>query len=175
MQGTLELPVRAALRRAEGRIVSEAAHLAAVLRRERARADRSGNEFCIVLLGLRGSPDAPSVAHMAELVAGRARETDEVAVVAGRLVCAVLPDTPAEGGRRFAVDIRASLNGEAERAVLEVLSYPSAPADAIPADNTGGAATTFDGDGRGEGKGDPGGPLLLSTLLQHVAPELGRR
>ena len=166
MQGTLEMPGRAALRRADGRIVSEAADLAAMLRRERARADRSGSEFCVILLGMRGRQGGASGARLADVIARRARETDEVAVVAGWLACAVLPDTPPAGGRRFADDVRASLNGGANRAVLEVLSYPSAPPEGVTDDGNGVAGAAFDVDG----DDGPGARFLLSTFFRYVAP-----
>src|SRR5688500_8367123 len=81
-----------------------------VLRRERARADRIHSGFCVVLFGQRGVPeDFAFVAKVRSVVASRARETDEVALVGGRFVCAVLPDTPAAGGRRFADSVWGSL------------------------------------------------------------------
>lgn len=111
---------------ASGRTFCRGEDLPSILRRERARADRIGGGFCVVLYGLRGErEETAAVARLGEAVAGRARETDEVCLFGGRFVCAVLPDTPAAGGRRFAEAVRASLNGQADRATFEVLSYPS--------------------------------------------------
>jgi len=174
-----------------------------VLRRERARADRIRSGFCVVLVGLRGGQeDADAVAKLGDLVATRARETDEVAVVGGRFVCAVLPDTPLGGARRFVDAVRASLNGQAGRTVFEVLRYPSSPEEAA----TEGAAQRppslgdrpkghersldDDGDGASIGHGDdrgavPNPPVSgsggsetappLSAFVRHVAsPPLSR-
>ncbi|HZN65457.1 MAG TPA: sugar transferase [Tepidisphaeraceae bacterium] len=139
------------------------------------------------MFGLRGQPaDATSLAGLGKLVARRARETDEVALVAGRFICAVLPDTPAVGGRRFALDVHASLNGQAKYAVVEVLSYPAPDArDAnghardggtMPFGTLSGApACRFDSEG-GEAAHsiDPVQPdvqSLFRAFLEHVAPE----
>src|SRR5688572_21789499 len=119
---------------ARRRVFCPAEDLPFVLHRERARADRIHSGFSVVLFGLRGGQeDAASVAKMGAVVASRARETDEICLVGGRFVCAVLPDTPPAGGRRFAEAVRASLNGQADKATFQILSYPSAtPGEAGP-------------------------------------------
>ena len=169
-----------------------------VLRRERARADRIRSGFCVVLVGLRGGQeDADAVAKLGDLVATRARETDEVAVVGGRFVCAVLPDTPLGGARRFVDAVRASLNGQASRTVFEVLKYPSSPQEAaaggaaqrplslgVRAEGHGRWSLDDDGDGPSVGHGEDRGAVpnptvsggdgsetapLLSAFVGHVA------
>jgi len=184
---SMKTPGRAKSAKAKVRRFCLAENLPAALRRERARADRSRSGFCVVLFGLRGQPaDATSLAGLGKLVARRARETDEVALVAGRFICAVLPDTPAVGGRRFALDVHASLNGQAKYAVVEVLSYPAPDArDAnghardggtMPFGTLSGApACRFDSEG-GEAAHsiDPVQPdvqSLFRAFLEHVAPE----
>ncbi len=174
-------------RTAGGHTFCRAEDLPAVLRRERARADRIGSTFCVVLYGLRGArEDHAGVAKLAETVASRARETDEVCLVGGRFVCAILPDTPAAGGRRFAESVHASLNGQAHRSSFQVLSYPSTPpgeaaADGAadqpmpaarrPAGDSTGAPAAGDGTALtyavDRGAGAEAAPLL-SDFLRHV-------
>jgi lipopolysaccharide/colanic/teichoic acid biosynthesis glycosyltransferase len=168
-----------------------------LLRRERARADRIRSAFCVVLVGLRGGQeDADAVAKLGDLVATRARETDEVAVVGARFVCAILPDTPLRGGRRFVDAVRASLNGQAGRTVFEVLEYPSSLEESATegaaqrplslGDRARGHERSLDDDGDGSsvGHGDDRGAVpnptvsgsdgsetapLLSAFVGHVA------
>ena len=180
-----------------GRTFCRAEDLASVLRRERARADRIHSGFCVVLVGLRdGQRDEETVAHLGDIVGSRARETDEICLVDGRFVCAVLPDTPPAGARRFAESVRASLNGQTGRTTFEVLSYPSTPFRGAGANGTPERLVSFglpaetrlltpagrngdEGDGAPatyavdtevtarDGRGDTG--PLLSTFLRHVA------
>ena len=194
MQALLGPHGYATMANSERRMFCPARDLPSVLRRERARADRTGSGFSVALFGLKGEgEDAALVARLGEIIGRRARETDEVSMVsAGRFVCAVLPDTPPAGGRRFARDVRASLNGQAEGVTLEVLSYPSTTAaqgDAAHAVQDGrppyGApdgiregrhesGETVDAaaylDDRDDGDGDAGRKPLLSAFFQHVAP-----
>ena len=167
--------------------------LASVLRRERARADRIHSGFCVVLVGLRdGQRDEETIIHLGEVVGFRARETDEVCLVDDRFVCAVLPDTPPAGARRFAESVRGSLNGQAGRTVFEILSYPSTASRESGANGTAERLVSFglpsetravpslaNGDGTpatysvdtdgGRMQGGAETSPLLSDFLRHVA------
>ncbi|HEY7120713.1 MAG TPA: hypothetical protein VH475_29280, partial [Tepidisphaeraceae bacterium] len=143
-----------------------------MLERERARADRSGLGFCLVVFGPVSDSDgaAPShpLARLARTVLRRARVTDEVgwfadesvaeagASRAGRKltasrVCALLPDTAAAGARRFAADVLDNLRSAAAAAdglpEFRIYGYGLAPAESD-------AVVTGHGRGRDKDKDD---------------------
>jgi lipopolysaccharide/colanic/teichoic acid biosynthesis glycosyltransferase len=143
-----------------------------MLERERARADRSGLGFCLVVFGPVSDSDgaAPShpLARLARTVLRRARVTDEVgwfadesvaeagASRAGRKltasrVCALLPDTAAAGARRFAADVLDNLRSAAAAAdglpEIRIYGYGLAPAESD-------AVVTGHGRGRDKDKDD---------------------
>lgn len=87
-----------------------AKHLNHILQRERTRADRSGQPLTMLLVGYDGKParraDASVIVHVMQM---RARITDEIGWFDQRTGFAVLPDTPVQGGRRYAEIIRTQL------------------------------------------------------------------
>ena len=84
-----------------------AQHLHWVLGRERSRADRTGQEFSLVMLSAAAEgATARRVMHrLARVLAGRARATDEVGHFDETRLCAVLPGTNALGAASFARDL----------------------------------------------------------------------
>ncbi|MDB5324884.1 MAG: Cps2E [Phycisphaerales bacterium] len=72
-------------------------HLAAVIRRERARADRQKSRFCLVMFRLVPAGGRISMLRLTRLVMNEVRTTDEVGLYDRHTVCAVLPDTAPSG------------------------------------------------------------------------------
>lgn len=89
--------------RFEADLQVRAQHLNKILERERTRADRTGRPLSMVLIGYDGRSrkrqDAAIIVHVMQ---HRARITDDVGWFDKDTGFAVLPDTPVEGGRRFA-------------------------------------------------------------------------
>ena len=72
-------------------------HLAAVIRRERARADRQKGRFCLVMFRLVPAGGRIAMLRLTRLVMNEVRTTDEVGLYDRYTVCAVLPDTAPSG------------------------------------------------------------------------------
>lgn len=72
-------------------------HLANVIRRERARADRQKGRFCLVMFRLVPAGGRIAMLRLGRIVMNEVRTTDEVGMYDRYTVCAVLPDT-APGG-----------------------------------------------------------------------------
>lgn len=72
-------------------------HLAAVIRRERARADRQSGRFCLVMFRLVPAGGRIAMLRLARVVMNEVRTTDEVGLYDKHTVCAILPDTAPEG------------------------------------------------------------------------------
>ena len=98
-----------------------------MLRRERARTDRHGREFSLVLLKVEGFiwPSHPSL-RLAKIVQSRCRETDEVGRFDGEYLCAILPDTGPAGAWRFAAGVCDKAQARLLRPLCAVYTYPSA-------------------------------------------------
>lgn len=98
-----------------------------MLRRERARTDRHGREFSLVLLKVEGClwPSHPSL-RLAKIVQSRCRETDEVGRFDGEYLCAILPDTGPAGAWRFAAGVCDKAQSRLLRPLCAVYTYPSA-------------------------------------------------
>ncbi|MEM6459306.1 MAG: sugar transferase [Planctomycetota bacterium] len=114
-----------------------------VLERERTRADRTGRPLSMVLLGSDGERSGRDDAELiVEVMRTRGRITDEFGRFDRRTGYAVLPDTPAAGGRRFADLVREQLRGRGVKASFAVYQYHPAAQDAAqdqgPDDRDGG-------------------------------------
>ncbi|MEM9883050.1 MAG: sugar transferase [Planctomycetota bacterium] len=103
-----------------------------VLERERTRADRTGRPLSMVLLGCDGRTAGRADTELiVELMRMRGRITDEFGRFDRRTGYAVLPDTPAAGGRRFAELVREQLRRRGLRTSFAVYQYhPSKPTQA---------------------------------------------
>src|SRR5437773_802901 len=86
------MPLPAAQRRVERQL--SAGQIAWVIRRERARADRTGKEFSLVLFRTAGgAADLRAVRQLGRILEARVRGTDEVGCHEDGWPCAVLADT----------------------------------------------------------------------------------
>lgn len=105
-----------------------AEQLNGILARERTRADRSGQPLSMVLLGYDGQSrrrrDASAIVH---LMQQRARITDEIGWFDKVTGFAVLPDTPAAGGKRFAELVIRRLHSAASPRPTRFISTPRPP------------------------------------------------
>ena len=71
--------------------------LSAVIRRERARADRQKGQFCVVMFRLTPAGGRIAMLRLARVVMNQVRTTDEVGCFDRHTVCAILPDTTPAG------------------------------------------------------------------------------
>lgn len=110
------------------RVAQRSEQLNRLLERERARADRSGLEMSLLLIGLDGRPpEGIDLSVLIDTVGRRCRITDEVGRFDRRSVFVMLPDTRAEGARHFAETIRAAMSRR--RAVVSFAIYSYRPAE----------------------------------------------
>ncbi|WP_315852776.1 sugar transferase [Algisphaera agarilytica] len=107
-----------------GELQVRAQHLNRILERERTRADRSGRPLSMVLLGYDGKSsqrkDAAAIVH---LMQKRGRITDEIGWFDKKTGFAVLPDTPVQGGRRFAEIVQQQLRERGIRTSFAIYQY----------------------------------------------------
>lgn len=76
-------------------------HLTAVLRRERARADRQKGQFSLVMFRLVPARGRWATLRLSRMVLNEVRTTDEIGLYDRHTVCAILPDTVTEGAWRL--------------------------------------------------------------------------
>jgi len=98
-----------------------------ILERERARTDRTGMVFSLVVIdpdadGPAGSRDLES---LWDILRRRIRATDVVGMFGERSLGIVLPATPAEGAWKFAGDVRSRLSNGGRELPCTVYSYPT--------------------------------------------------
>src|SRR5581483_6012440 len=136
----------------------------AVMYRERARADRNGHEFSLVVL--RADPETRRRAlRLARTVSRSSRVTDEIGRFDELQICALLPDTPSFGAWCFARRLCDSARRRAIRATCRVYTYPTGWMDA-KRDNGNGNAN---GDGQGPAGGQPLGGRLAGEASSPAA------
>jgi lipopolysaccharide/colanic/teichoic acid biosynthesis glycosyltransferase len=106
------------------RVAQRSEQLNRLLERERARADRSGLEMSLLLIGLDGRPpkgiDLPL---LLETVGRRCRITDEAGRFDRRSLYVMLPDTRPEGARHFAETIQAAMSRRGAVVSFAIYSY----------------------------------------------------
>ena len=96
-----------------------------LLRRERARSDRSDNPFALVVFSRpRNARNSDLLTPVATAVEARVRETDEFGWLDDRSVHAMLFDTDAQGGRSFADEICGIVESGSPRPTFTIYSYP---------------------------------------------------
>lgn len=101
--------------------------VAGLLHRERARADRHGREFALVVLRLRRADTGEwALLRLARMTLDAARTTDEVGRYDDDAVCAILPDTDAGGAWFFARRVCQDAREAGLDPVCMVYAYPSA-------------------------------------------------
>ena len=101
---------------------------------ERARADRNGSEFSVVVFGpVSQNNTAPSPklvqAKLARVMIQRSRSTDHVGHFPDGRFCAVLPDTCAQGAKIFATDVCQLLTRSESEASAPFKIYAYPPSD----------------------------------------------
>jgi lipopolysaccharide/colanic/teichoic acid biosynthesis glycosyltransferase len=123
-----------------------------MLRREAARADRTGRPFCLVLFRV-GARRSSITFRVARELLRLARLTDEVGWYSDDCLAALLPDTPAGGAKVFADRVieRASPRVDLPQPLLYV--YPDLPA---PAYLNGGGPSNGNGGHNGNALGGAG-------------------
>ena len=97
-----------------------------ILERERARADRSGQEFSFVVFEI-GETDLNDD-HLSDLIsilADRLRSTDEVGWFNKSQIGLVLPYTPVVGARKFANEICRVFSKISSPPTFTIYLYPS--------------------------------------------------
>lgn len=114
------------------------------LRREMARADRTGRGFSLVLFRVNPGPrHQKSTRRLARALLERARLTDEVGWFSdNRYLCAMLTETEACGARIFAERVCDDVSRRSPRPLAIVYSYPRVPAAKASAVS---GATALDG------------------------------
>jgi len=106
--------------------VQDAETLLNILERERARSDRTGNEFsCIVFRadGGAGESDA-SMRRLAHILVNTVRIGDAIGWIAGGNLAAVLPSVSAEGAMRFADRVAHKFGPDGTPLLRTVHTYP---------------------------------------------------
>lgn len=103
---------------------------AGLLERERARADRSGEQFALLAFWSGGLKNGRAVlAEVAAILDRRLRSTDEAGWLDRRRIGAMLPSTPSEGARILADDVLARLPEGVPRPSCQIFCYPCGPSN----------------------------------------------
>ena len=101
------------------------------IHRERCRADRTGQQFALVLFRMpRSIGPSRSLLRLAKTALTRSRGTDEVGWYDDDTVCALLPDTAGDGAHRFADNVAAAFATAAQRPQVTIYTYPGTWIDA---------------------------------------------
>lgn len=99
-----------------------------VLERERARADRGGNKFSLVVFDFGntngGNGSSLSVEHLTRILFRRIRITDTVGWFDEKSIGTVLPGTAGEGAWKFADNVRKKTSAIASHYTYRVYTYP---------------------------------------------------
>ena len=99
---------------------------ARVLQRERARSDRTGEVFSLVVFAVgRQKADYDTLAHLAEILQRRLRLTDDAGLLDQRKIGVVLPATPASGAWTVADDVCVCVPAGLPLPECSVYCYPS--------------------------------------------------
>lgn len=125
---------------------ARAEQLNRILERERTRADRTGRPLSMVLLGydgkLRKRKDAETIVYVMQK---RGRITDDIGWFDKHTGFAVLPDTPVQGGRRYAEIVRQQLRERGIQTSFAIYQYaPIREDDPQDRDSHGDGGHRFD-------------------------------
>lgn len=98
----------------------------AIIRKERARSDRTGRIFSVVVFDYPDAKPSPKdLLRLAKLLLTRVRVTDEVGWFADHQLCVVLPETPYGGAVCFAEDVFKTIAHQSgHRPVCLIQAYP---------------------------------------------------
>ena len=114
-----------------GGVLQPVERMRQILDRERARADRTGDEFSLLWFltgaGHNGSPreGEATLRQLIRVLRQRLRSTDEIGWLENRDVGVVLPSTPARGAWKVADDIRLCFPARRPVPECRVYTYPS--------------------------------------------------
>ena len=152
-----------------------AQHLNRILARERNRADRSGQALSMVLLGYDGkNRRRRDASPIVRLMQQRARITDEIGWFDRVTGFAVLPDTPASGGKRFAELVLSKLRERGILASYAIYQYvPPTRRDEDDADPPARGPRLADHEPVAELAGAAGGAGSLDAVAMSVGGEGG--
>lgn len=99
---------------------------ASILNRERDRADRTGQEFSMVVYEVDvDHGKSASARHLVSILIHRIRSTDEIGWLEEGRIGVVLPHTMPEGARMFAANVRQAYDGNLTPPDCLVYVYPS--------------------------------------------------
>ena len=93
-----------------------------LLNRERARVDRTGREFSLVVFD---AGDARRARVLQGILDGRLRTSDQVGWMNDQRIGVILTDTPVEGAWKFADDVRRTATPDGPPLSCSVYSCPS--------------------------------------------------
>jgi lipopolysaccharide/colanic/teichoic acid biosynthesis glycosyltransferase len=97
----------------------------AIIERERARADRNGSKFSLVVFDMADTDTDQTVEyHLTALISHRVRSTDEVGWIDRRRIGIQLPDTSAEGARQLAYEISQEIVIRKSLLTFKIYTYP---------------------------------------------------
>lgn len=98
----------------------------ALLQRERARADRSGTEFSLIIFSVNGLQDKDSrLRRFQRAMRSRIRAVDDLGWFQEHLLGLLLPFTDFKGASSFAGNLEARLGGKGKLFPYSVFSYPT--------------------------------------------------
>ena len=100
-------------------------HLTAVLRRERARADRQKGQFSLVMFRLVPARGRWATLRLSRLVLNEVRTTDEIGLYDRNTVCAILPDTVPEGAWRLIQRVNEMARAKSMNVEPVLYTYPT--------------------------------------------------
>ena len=98
-----------------------------ILERERARAERTGQLFSLVVFGIdkENGTNAEPLVRLGYVLGQKVRICDEVGWYDGNRIGTILPGTSAEGARQFTDIIKERIKDVAPRLTCTIYSYPS--------------------------------------------------
>src|SRR3990172_3323542 len=98
-----------------------------ILERERARAERTGQLFSLVVFGIdkENGTYTESLEQLGYVLGQKVRICDEVGWYDGNRIGTILPGTSAEGARQFTDIIKERIKDAAPRLTCSIYSYPS--------------------------------------------------
>jgi lipopolysaccharide/colanic/teichoic acid biosynthesis glycosyltransferase len=99
---------------------------ARVLERERARADRTGEAFSLIVFALgRKKPRNDAMPHLASILRQRLRTTDDAGLLDQRRIGVALPATPVSGAWTVADDVCVCIPAGVDLPECTVYTYPT--------------------------------------------------
>ena len=99
----------------------------AILHRECARCERSGSEFCLIMID--PGPDAMALNRLGLLLSGHVRQADEIGFMDENRLCVLLTYTVPAGAELFMGRFMQLAEAIGEKPITELYVYPSADPD----------------------------------------------